>query len=283
MTEYRKSSGDSSCSETTEVEKVKIKIRGRRGHRGCRGHTGATGATGATGQMGNTGETGSMGNTGATGSMGNTGSMGQMGNTGSTGQMGNTGATGSTGSMGNTGATGSVGANAASPIPFSSGIVATINDVSTTSGIVFGFGANRVIAPTPGPNSGVQTGDKNVMTTQFAWSVPGAGTLSNFQASVDGTIVRASESPITYTFFLCKSSSTNGVSHAPIIYSAIATVTVTITSAAGFFTVSEQALGSVPVSTGDRIVIYVLSNNPTPSANLEVPIAFSAGIFYTKT
>ena len=232
-----------------------------RGKKGCRGSEGPVGATGATGPC-------------------------CPGETGATGPTGNTGNTGPTGSIG---PTGSSGTGSGSLISFASGIVVPAS-ITQTSPLVIGFGSNRVIAA-PGL-AGPPATTSDLMATQYAFSIPATGTLSDLQVSVDAHFApNTGQTPLTYTFTLYRSPSTNA-SPGPDLVNAYATsglsadatfpATTTTTFPVGaYLTASGHSNNSVNVTIGDRVVLYIVANHATTPPALD-EIAFSAAVVYSN-
>jgi hypothetical protein len=173
-------------------------------------------------------------------------------------------------------------------IPFSSGIVVPAS-ITTTSPIVLGFGSNQVIAA-PGL-AGPPATTSDLMATQFAFSIPAAGTLQNLQVSVDTHFAPTTgQASLTYTFTLYVSSSTNG-SPGPDLINAYVTTglsasatfpasTTTTFPTGAYLTASGNGIGPVSVSTADRIVLYIVSNQATTPPAID-QIAFSASVSYS--
>ena len=254
----------SSC-RCEKQEVCKTDIICKRGKKGCRGSEGPVGATGPSGETGPTGPC-------------------CPGETGATGPTGNTGATGPTGSIGPTGLSGT---GSGSLIPFASGIIVPAS-ITLTSPLVIGFGSNRVIAA-PGLGQASAT-TSDVMATQYAFSIPATGTLRDLQVSVDAHFApNTGQTPLTYTFTLYRSPSTNASPGPDLVNAYVSTglsatatfpsTTTTTFPVGAYLTASGHNSSAVNVTLGDRVVLYIVANHETTPPALD-EIAFSAAVVY---
>lgn len=303
------------CYEELQEEQLRTKCckqgatgaKGTTGSTGAKGNNGATGPTGPTslgptGPFGKTGPTGIAGTTGPTGpsNPGTTGPTGPQGSTGingtngtngvnginglngSTGPAGPAGSTGSAGVVGSTGPTGPIGATGAPGgisrfIPFSSGSI-NVSDVTLNPPVVISDGSNQVINPISSP----------VQFTQYAFTIPASGTLSNLRASVDvHYIANTAQTAWTYNFSVFRSACA-GTENPTQSYNSTGLVSaVTLPGVANntfpsgqYVSACNTALGPIAVNTGDRIALLLTSTQfGAPTAFDE--IAFSAGMFYS--
>jgi hypothetical protein len=254
----------------------------------CPGPEGPTGPRGREGREGERGPRGFQGFQGPPGPSGPSGSsvVGPSGPSGSS-VVGPSGPSGSSvvGPSGPSGPSGSVTA-ARGIIPFSSGIVVPAS-ITTSSPIVIGFGNNRVIAAPGLAGSPATTSD--AMATQFAFSIPVTGTLQDLQVSVDAHFKpNTAQTLLTYTFTLYRSPSTISPPDTGLTAYATTglTANATFSAASGLIfptgsyrTASGNATGPANVTAGDRVVLYIVSNQATTPPALD-EIAFSAAVTY---
>lgn len=259
-----------------------IGATGPYGPTGLNGAPGTTGPTGPYGVSGTTGPTGPRGSTGANGTNGTNGINGLNGINGSTGPAGPTGPIGSIGLTGVTGPIGATGATGAAGsiqrfIPFSSGEI-QVSNVTINPPVVMGFGSHQVINPISSP----------VQYTQYAFTIPTNGTLSNLQASVDAHfIANTAQSSWTYNFTVFKSAC-SGTQNPTLSYTStslstsvtLPTATSSTFSTGQYVSVCSTASGPIVVNSGDRVALLLTSNLFGAPPALD-EIAFTAGMFYS--
>lgn len=129
------------------------------------------------------------------------------------------------------------------------------------------------------------------MATQFAFSIPFTGTLHDLQVSVDTHFVpNTGQTPLTYTFTLYRSGSTNA-SVGPDLLNAYVTTNLSATATfpasttttfetGAYLTASGHSIGPVVVTLADRVVLYIVSNQSTTPPAID-EIAFSASVIYS--
>lgn len=231
---------------------------------------GLTGAAGVAGATGPTGPTGAAGLAGATGPTGPTGAAGVAGATGPTGP---TGAAGVAGAAGPTGPTG-----ASAIIPLASGLPVTLTTIAGglvgTSAFI-GFGSSA-------PGLTIVGGTINLTNpagtaTNFAFSMPRAGTLDTIDAFFSTTIALG--------FIGTTVSIQAQVFAAPVgsnIFTSVASVTLA-PSLTGPIAIGTTSTGTasglgIALATGDRVmVVFTATATGLSLANVVTGYA-SAGL-----
>lgn len=165
-----------------------------------------------------------------------------------------------------------------STIPFSSGPTST--SLSTTDGVVMGFGASATISL---PLTITPT------ATRFAFTAPRSGTLANLTVSVDSVFsstVTAGQT-ITFTFTVLQSRCANGTVSLPYATTSLTATASTIATATGVAQEGTTGCGgssdsaSLTIAKGDRITILVTADQPI--ITLIDAIAFSAGLEFSPS
>ncbi|MCL4360727.1 hypothetical protein M1446_00015 [Candidatus Dependentiae bacterium] len=162
-------------------------------------------------------------------------------------------------------------------IPFASGILGTTQITALTgSGLVMGFGANApLLALTGGPLI--------VTETQFAFTVPAAGTIHTLNVRADANFVGlTAPAGFDLTFEILRSTCTAGTAAAYTVTPISTTVTITPPGAVpGAVSACGSSAASIAVAAGDQIVLHVIpSSVVTLGANVSL-LGLSAGILYT--
>jgi BclB C-terminal domain-containing protein len=209
-----------------------------------------------------------------------TGATGATGETGATGATGATGETGATGTTGSTGETGAPGGGAI--IPFATGVPVVLNRVETlgvtvtnTGGLV-GFGNSVAgISVLTLPISLTGTGLLN-----FAFAVPRSGTITALSVVYNNvvSVALSSSTTITAQMFLAPAPATNNNFNTTTALVNMVLPAVTINLGDVF---SGDITGlSIPVATGDRLLLVVYISDVTGLLNLNLATTgyISAGL-----
>jgi hypothetical protein len=256
-------------------------IKGDTGDQGIQGIKGDTGDQGIQGIKGDTGDQGIQGIKGDTGDQGIQGIKGDKGDTGDQGIQGIKGDIGDKGDKGDTGDKGDIGQPGLSGIvQFASGLI--LADVVTpTIPIVLGYGSNRTVLPLTGLITSA-----DIMATQYALSIPITGTLHDLQVSIDAHyLIFTGQPPVTFTFTLYRSTSTNGAVNQIIPYvttGLFTSVTLPGTPPVGvsYLTASNSASGPINVAPADRLVLYITCDVIVSVLAID-QIGFSASVLYS--
>jgi hypothetical protein len=162
-------------------------------------------------------------------------------------------------------------------IPFSSGVIVPAS-VTSASPIVMGFGSNRVIAPA--------ATDFTIMISQYAFTIPVAGTLRDLQVSVDAQyIANTALAPLRYSFAIITSPCVATIPPlaAPYTLSSLVAQADFPAATTTSFPVTQvlascgHGIGPIVVAAGTRVALRVDASLPSPQTGID-SIAFLASV-----